>query len=138
MKGGKLNKDEIERIKYLSQVQGMLPIEVDVASRVFQVSYWDLSKERIINFQLERSKFFEFIDNLTSKSLFGIEACGSCHYLSRTINAKGHECRILPAGKVKAFLNLDKTDKIDLEFFMLTYAYKKFYKVIGYSILAAS
>ena len=112
MKGGKLNKDEIERIKYLNQAQGLMPIGVDVASRVFQVCYWDLSKERIINFQLERAKFFEFIDNLASKSLFGIEACGSCHYLSRTINARGHECRILPAGKVKPVLNFKLFDHL--------------------------
>ena len=48
MKGGKLNKDEIERIKYLNQTQGMFSIGIDVASRVFQVCYWDLSKEHIL------------------------------------------------------------------------------------------
>ena len=112
MKGGKLNKDEIERIKYLNQAQGLMPIGVDVASWVFQVCYCDLSKERIINFQLKRAKFFEFIDNLASKSLFGIEACGSCHYLSRTINARGLECRILPAGKLKPVLNFKLFDHL--------------------------
>lgn len=34
-------------------------------------------------------------------------------FLSRYFESKGHQCRILPAAKVKAFLNLDKNDKID-------------------------
>ena len=109
----KLNDYELATIAYHRDTLGFNPVAVDVASRVMQVCYFDSDKKHLKNFQLTRSKFFEFVDKATEPCLFGIEACGSCNYLSRYFESKGHQCRILPASKVKAFLNLDKNDKID-------------------------
>ena len=113
MKAARFTADEIERVAYLT-TKGYLPVAVDVASRVFQVCYYDLGAKHIRNYQLSRVKFFEFIDDTqTPRKLIGIEACGSCNYLCRYIEEHNHKCHILPAQKVKAFLHLDKTDRID-------------------------
>ena len=109
----KLSDYELATIAYHRDTLGVNPVAVDVASRVMQVCYFDSDKKLLKNFQLTRSKFFEFVDKATEPMLFGIEACGSCNYLSRYFESKGHQCRILPAAKVKAFLKLDKNDKID-------------------------
>ena len=109
----KLSDYELATIAYHRDTLGVNPVAVDVASRVMQVCYYDRDKKLLKNFQLTRSKFFEFVDKATEPMLFGIEACGSCNYLSRYFESKGHQCRILPAAKIKAFLNLDKNDKID-------------------------
>jgi transposase len=113
MKAARFTADEIERVSYLTS-KGYLPVAVDVASRVFQVCYYDLGAKHIRNYQLSRVKFFEFIDDTQMpRKLIGIEACGSCNYLCRYIEEHNHKCHILPAQKVKAFLHLDKTDRID-------------------------
>lgn len=113
MKAARFTADEIERVAYLTS-KGYLPVAVDVASRVFQVCYYDLGAKHIKNYQLSRVKFFEFIDDTqTPRKLIGIEACGSCNYLCRYIEEHNHKCHILLAQKVKAFLHLDKTDRID-------------------------
>ena len=109
----KLNDYELATIAYHRDTLGVNPVAVDVASRVMQVCYFDSTKKQLKNFQLTRSKFFEFVDKSKDPMILGIEACGSCNYLSRYFESKGHQCRILPAAKVKAFLNLDKNDKID-------------------------
>ncbi len=109
----KLSDYELATIAYHPDTLGVNPVAVDVASRVMQVCYYDSDKKLHKNFQLTRSKFFEFVEKAPEPLLFGIEACGSCNYLSRYFESKGHQCRIIPASKVKAFLKLDKNDKID-------------------------
>ena len=109
----KLSDYELATIAYHRDTLGVNPVAVDVASRVMQICYYDSDKKLLKNFQLTRSKFFEFVDKATEPMLFGIEACGSCNYLSRYFESKGHKRKILPASKVKAFLKLDKNDKID-------------------------
>ena len=109
----KLNDYAIATIAYYQNTLGVKPVAVDVASRVMQICYWDSTKKLLKNFQLTRSKFFEFVEHSAEPLLFAIEACGSCNYLARYFESKGHQCRILPAAKIKAFLNLDKNDKID-------------------------
>ncbi|MBU5881358.1 transposase, partial [Vibrio cholerae O1] len=58
---------------------------------------------------------FCFINcSLTGKILAGIEACGRCNFWARKIKALGHDCKVMPAFQIKAFLSLDtKTDKVD-------------------------
>ena len=96
----KLSDYELATIAYHRDTLGVNPVAVDVASRVMQVCYYDRDKKLLKNFQLTRSKFFEFVDKATEPMLFGIEACGSCNYLSRYFESKGHQCRIIPASKV--------------------------------------
>lgn len=79
MKAARFTADEIERVSYLT-TKGYLPVAVDVASRVFQVCYYDLGAKHIRNYQFSRVKLFEFIDDTqTPRKLIGIEFCGSCN-----------------------------------------------------------
>ena len=53
MKAARFTADEIERVAYLT-TKGYLPVAVDVASRVFQVCYYDLGAKHVRNYQLSR------------------------------------------------------------------------------------
>lgn len=80
MKAARFTADEIDRVSYLT-TKGYLPVAVDVASRVFQVCYYDLGAKHIRNYQISRVKLFEFIDDtLTPRKLIGFEFCGSCNW----------------------------------------------------------
>lgn len=114
MKATRLNPEEIERIAAIRGGRGLLPVGVDVASRVFQACWLDPASGRISNRQFTRDRFFDFVrDGSQGRRLFGIEACGACAFMSRFMESCGHECRIMPASRIKAFLGLDKTDRID-------------------------
>lgn len=114
MKATRLNPEEIERIAAIQNSKGMLPVGVDVASRVFQACWLDPATGRLANRQLTRDKFFDFVrDQSQGPRLFGIEACGACAFTARLMESCGHQCRIMPAFRIKAFLGLDKTDRID-------------------------
>ena len=69
----KLSDYELATIAYHRDTLGVNPVAVDVASRVMQVCYFDSDKKLLKNFQLTRSKFFEFVDKATEPMLFGIE-----------------------------------------------------------------
>jgi transposase len=42
-----------------------------------------------------------------------MEACGSAHHWARTLQAQGHEVRLLPAQYVRAYVRRNKTDAAD-------------------------
>ena len=70
----KLSDYELATIAYHRDTLGVNPVAVDVASRVMQVCYYDSDKKLLKNFQLTRSKFFEFVEKAPEPLLFGIEA----------------------------------------------------------------
>ena len=70
----KLNDYEFATIAYHRDTLGVNPVAVDVASRVMQVCYFDSTKKQLKNFQLTRSKFFEFVDKSKDPMILGIEA----------------------------------------------------------------
>ena len=110
----RLSEGELNLIN-MQVAQGLVPVGVDLAARVFQVCYYDLDKKVVKNFQLTREKFFDFLRNppFEQKMLVGFEACGACNYCAREIKALGHQYKIMPTKAIKAFLQLAKTDKID-------------------------
>ena len=109
----RLLPEELERIEYLCKHKGVHPIAVDLAARVFQICYVDLSSGKLCNYQLSRPKFIEFYKSRPDRTLFGFEACGACNYYGREMLALGHEVKVMPAANLKAFLGLDKNDKLD-------------------------
>ncbi|MBQ6656378.1 MAG: IS110 family transposase [Ottowia sp.] len=62
--------------------------------------------------RITHAKLLDFFTN-RSKSLVAMEACGSAHYWARVLMALGHEVRLLPAQRVKSFVQRDKTDAKD-------------------------
>ena len=62
--------------------------------------------------KLKREKLLTFFVDLP-RCLVGIEACQSAHYFAREIIASGHDVRLIPAHKVKPFVQGNKTDYND-------------------------
>ena len=109
----KLNEGELSLYSMFIS-QGYVPVGVDLAARVFQVCYLT-DKQKIKNKALSREAFLDFLNNppVSQPLMVGFEACGGCNYWARFIENLGHKYRIMPAASIRAFLGLQKTDKID-------------------------
>lgn len=89
-------------------------IGMDIAKNVFQLHIVDVETGEIQRRKLKRAKVAEFFAN-RQPSLVAIEACGGAHHWARTLQAKGHEVKLLPAKHVRAFVLRDKTDALDAQ-----------------------
>jgi len=97
------------------QSTAQLPvIGMDIAKNVFQLHIVDVETGEIQRRKLKRAKVAEFFAN-RQPSLVAIEACGGAHHWARTLQAKGHEVKLLPAKHVRAFVLRDKTDALDAQ-----------------------
>ncbi len=89
-------------------------IGMDIAKNVFQLHIADVETGEIQRRKLKRAKVAEFFAN-RQPSLVAIEACGGAHHWARTLQAQGHEVKLLPAKHVRAFVLRDKTDALDAQ-----------------------
>lgn len=89
-------------------------IGMDIAKNVFQLHIVDVETGEIQRRKLKRAKVAEFFAN-RQPSLVAIEACGGAHHWARTLQAEGHEVKLLPAKHVRAFVLRDKTDALDAQ-----------------------
>lgn len=89
-------------------------IGLDIAKNVFQLHIVDAETGEIQRRQLKRAKVTEFFAKC-QPSLIALEACGGAHHWARTLQAQGHQVKLLPAKHVKAFLLRDKTDALDAQ-----------------------
>lgn len=89
-------------------------IGMDIAKNVFQLHLVDVETGEIERRQLKRAKVAEFFIN-RRPSLVAIEACGGAHHWARTLQAMGHQVKLLPAKHVRAFVLRDKTDALDAQ-----------------------
>ncbi|UUZ66247.1 IS110 family transposase (plasmid) [Polaromonas sp. P1-6] len=89
-------------------------IGMDIAKNVFQLHIVDVETGEIQRRKLKRAKVSEFFAN-RQPSLVAIEACGGAHHWARTLQAQGHEVKLLPAKHVRAFVLRDKTDALDAQ-----------------------
>jgi transposase len=87
-------------------------IGLDIAKSVFQVHGEDASGHRVLQRRLGRAKMVEFFTKLP-RCVVAMEACGTSHYWGRTLQALGHEVRLIPAAYVKPFVKRNKTDARD-------------------------
>lgn len=78
-------------------------IGLDTSKRVFQVHGVDIDHQVIIRKQLKRAQVLKYFAALPS-CLVGIEACAASHYWAREIGALGHEVRLVPPVRVKAYI----------------------------------
>ena len=90
-------------------------VGVDVAKRVFQL-YWvegDTGEEMsLFHVRLSRAKFLNHFAN-RMPCLVAMEACGGSQHWARRLQDCGHEVRILPANRVRAFVRGNKNDAHD-------------------------
>lgn len=97
-----------------------------MAKQVFQVHAVDASGAVALRRQLKRRQVVPFFTKLP-RCLIGLEACGTAHHWGRTLQALGHEVRLIPpAGAcpraaqsadpwAKAYVRRNKTDPADAE-----------------------
>jgi transposase len=85
----------------------IVTIGLDLAKQVFQVHGIDAEGKIAVRRQLRREGVEAFFKDL-APCLVGLEACGSAHYWARRIAALGHEVRLIPPTRVKAYVQRGK------------------------------
>lgn len=85
----------------------IVTIGLDLAKQVFQVHGNDEAGKAAVRRQLRRRDVETFFKGLPP-CLVGMEACGSAHYWARLIRALGHEVRLIPPSRVKAYVQRGK------------------------------
>ena len=80
----------------------IITIGLDIAKQVFQVHGVDAAGGLVLSRQLRRGEVLKFFAKLPG-CVVGLEACASAHYWAREIVALGHEVRLMPPTRVKAY-----------------------------------
>ena len=89
-------------------------IGMDIAKNVFQLHVVDAETGELERHKLRRDRVTTFFAN-RQRSLVALEACGGAHHWARTLQALGHEVKLLPAKHVRPFVLRDKTDARDAQ-----------------------
>lgn len=89
-------------------------VGIDLAKNVFQIHAEDQEGNKIYNRQYKRRAFEEKLSKLPP-CLIGMEACGTAHHWARKCLSLGHQVKLINPKKVKAFLDINKTDAKDAE-----------------------
>ncbi len=89
-------------------------IGLDVAKNVFQVHGVDASGAVTLRRRVRRSEMVRLFGRL-EPCLVGIEACATSHHWARTLQALGHEVRLMAPHYVKAYVKRNKNDAADAE-----------------------
>jgi len=87
---------------------------MDIAKNVFQLHVVDPETGEVERHKLRRDRVSTFFAN-RQRSLVALEACGGAHHWARTLQALGHEVKLLPAKHVRPFVLRDKTDARDAQ-----------------------
>jgi transposase len=89
-------------------------IGLDLAKNVFELCGGEAGGEITFRRRLRRPQVVPYFAKL-APCVVGIEACGGAHYWARTLQALGHEVRIMPAHYVKPYVKRNKNDGRDAE-----------------------
>ena len=81
----------------------IITIGLDTAKSVFQVHGANAAGAVVMRRQLRRSEVLKFFRKL-QPCLVGMEACAGSHHWARAIGALGHEVRLMPPSRVKAYV----------------------------------
>ena len=87
-------------------------IGLDIAKNSFSVHGFDAGGNTALIKDLKRGQVMAFFSKLAPCRV-GLEACASAHYWAREIAGIGHDVRLIPAQRVKAFLPRMKNDAAD-------------------------
>ena len=87
-------------------------VGVDTSKRVFQLYWVEAETGECMGVKLTRAKFLEHFANRAA-CLVAMEACGGSQYWARQLLELGHEVRLIPAKKVRAFVSGNKNDAQD-------------------------
>ena len=87
-------------------------IGIDIAKNSFSVHGFDAGGSTVLTKDLKRSQVLPFFAKLPPL-LIGLEACGSSNHWARELGLLGHDVKLVPAQRVKAFLPRMKNDAAD-------------------------
>jgi transposase len=87
-------------------------IGLDLAKTSFAVHGLDAEGRTVLTKALKRSQVLTFFTKLAACRV-GLEACASAHHWAREIGKLGHDVRLIPARRVKAFLPRMKNNAAD-------------------------
>ncbi len=85
----------------------IVTIGLDLAKHVFQVHGVDETGRVVIRKQLRRAAVEEFFAALPP-CLIGMEACATAHHWARRLIDLGHQVRLIPPSRVKAYVQRGK------------------------------
>ena len=83
-----------------------------MSKRVFQLNRVDPETGEGMGRELTRVKFLEHFANRAA-CLVAMEACGGSQHWARQLLALGHEARMIPARKVRALVDGNRSDARD-------------------------
>jgi transposase len=89
-------------------------IGLDTAKTSFAVHGFDAEGKTVLKKELKRSQLLPFFAGLETCRV-GLEACASAHHWGREIGKLGHDVKLVPAQRVKAFLPRQKNDAADAQ-----------------------
>jgi transposase len=84
-------------------------IGLDIAKNSFAAHGFDECGKTALKKELKRGQVLAFFAKHEG-CLVGLEACASAHHWAREIARLGHDVRLIPAGRIKAFLPRQKND----------------------------
>ena len=89
-------------------------IGLDIAKSSFAVHGFDAEGKTVLKKELRRGQVLGFFASLEPCRV-GLEACASAHHWAREIAKSGHDARLIPPSRVKAFLPRQKNDAADAQ-----------------------
>jgi transposase len=89
-------------------------IGLDIAKNSFAVHGFDAEGKTVLKKELKRAQVAPFFAKIEACRV-GLEACASAHHWAREIAKLGHDVRLIPAQRVKAFLPRQKNDAADAQ-----------------------
>ena len=87
-------------------------IGLDIAKNSFSIHGFDVNGVTVLTKDLKRPQVLGWFSKLPP-CLVGLEACASAHYWARELMQLGHDVKLIPAQRVKAFLPRMKNDAAD-------------------------
>ena len=87
-------------------------IGMDIAKQIFELHGVDRRERPVLRRSVTRARLLEFLAQLKPCTI-GMEACGGAHYWHRELSRLGHTVRLLPAHKVKPYVDGNKNNRHD-------------------------
>jgi len=89
-------------------------IAIDTSKQVFTLHGIDQADRPVLRRNLGRAQMEKFFTQQPPTEVV-MEACGSAHHWGRTLQAMGHQVRLIPPQYVKPFVKRGKNDRNDAE-----------------------
>ncbi len=87
-------------------------IGMDIAKQIFELHGVDRRERPVLRRTVRRERLLEFLTQLKPCTI-AMEACGGAHYWHREISRLGHLVQLLPAHKVKPYVDGNKNNRHD-------------------------